>query len=95
MNHPPVNKDSSAWIMFTWVSFGIAVLMGSIGIYYVPADNWVRGFLAISFTFAIGTSFTLAKTIRDNVEADKHINRAVDARTEHLLNEYEMRLKNT
>ena len=31
-------------------------------------DNWVKGFMGIGLTFCIGSSFTLAKTIRDNQE---------------------------
>ncbi len=91
MNHPTIHKDSAAWIMFVWISFIISIAMGVYGIYRAPVDGWVRGYLAIAFLFAIGSAFSLAKTLRDNSEADKMINRVVDARTEQILSEYELR----
>jgi hypothetical protein len=40
-----------------------------IGICYLPLDIWHRGFLTLGFFFSVASSFTLAKTIRDNQEA--------------------------
>jgi len=62
-----------------------------IGIVYLPVDRWVRGFLAMGLLFTINACFTLAKTVRDNHEAGKFINRLTGAKAEKLLQEFEGR----
>jgi hypothetical protein len=51
----------------------------------------VKGYLAMGLFFTLGSSFTLSKTVRDNYEAQKLINRVVDAKTEKILHEYGLR----
>lgn len=63
--------DTSAWILQTWVTFGISVLMTAAGLFYLTADTQTKGFITVSFLFALSSAFTLAKTIRDNEEGDK------------------------
>jgi hypothetical protein len=91
MNHPTVARDSAAWIFFVWASFVISAALMALGILYAPINVWIRGYLAMGLFFTIGSSFTLAKTVRDNHEAQRMINRVVDAKTEQILTEYEFR----
>jgi hypothetical protein len=41
--------------------------------------------------FIVGSSLTLAKTLRDNAETQRLINRVADAKTEQIISSYEMR----
>lgn len=91
MHHPTAQKDTAAWIFFVWTSFFVAVSLMTIGIAYVPVNAWIKGYLVMGLFFSLGATFTLAKTIRDNHEAQKLINRFVDAKTEKILHEYELR----
>jgi hypothetical protein len=91
MQHPTIQKDTTAWIFFAWTSFVVSVMLMGIGICYVPVDWWIKGYLAMGLFFTIGASFTLAKTIRDNAEAQRLINRVVDAKTEKIISDYELR----
>jgi hypothetical protein len=91
MNPPQLQKDTPAWILFVWLSFSIAMLMMVVGIYYAPISWWVRGYFYMGTLFMVGSTFTLAKTIRDNFEAQKMINRVVDAKTEKILHDYELK----
>jgi hypothetical protein len=59
------------------------------GVAYLPADAWVKAFLGIGTLFLVGSSFTLAKTLRDNHEALRLVNRVKSAKTERLIREYE------
>lgn len=63
--------DTSAWILQVWMAFAIAIFLMGLGIYFLPVDRWIRGFTAIGSLFVLASSFTLAKTIRDNAEAAK------------------------
>jgi hypothetical protein len=46
--------------------------------------------MGMGMTFSIGSSFTLAKTIRDNHEAYKLISRVDEARVEKLLADHDL-----
>ena len=38
--------------------------------------------------FLVGSTFTLSKTVRDEFENDKLVNRLADAKAEQILKEY-------
>ena len=59
-------RDTSAWILQVWLAFILAVLLSSVGIFYLPTDGWIKGFMVMGLFFTIGSTFSLAKTIRDN-----------------------------
>ena len=63
--------DTSSWIMQTWITFGISILMTAGGLYNMVATPETKMFIVVSFLFVLSSVFTLAKTIRDNDEADK------------------------
>jgi hypothetical protein len=61
------------------------------GIYNFPTDLWVKGFLGMGLLFVVGSSFSLAKTLRDEHEVKKLVNLLADAKTEKMLHEYEVK----
>ncbi len=83
---PTMNQtNSAAWVTYTYASFGSAAAMTALGIWGIPADLWVKGYLAMAVVFLVGTCFTLAKTIRDEHEGKRLANRLEDAKAEKLL----------
>ncbi|MBA2663045.1 MAG: hypothetical protein H0U74_12175 [Bradymonadaceae bacterium] len=91
MDNTTVQKDTAAWIFQVWASFVLAASTTMVGIFYMPVEPWVKAFLAMGMLFTMGSSFTLAKTIRDNHEARRMINRVTEAKAEKILREYEFR----
>ncbi len=83
-----LQTDSNAWLFFVKASWVAAVAALSVGTAYLPVDLWAKGYMAMGILFAMGTSFTLAKTLRDQHEAERWINRITDAKTEKILQEY-------
>ncbi len=83
----PQMPHTSAWKTFTYASFLAAAGMLAIGIFFMPADIWIKGYMAMAAVFTVGTSFTLAKTLRDEHEAGRLINKIEDAATERVLRE--------
>lgn len=81
-------SDSTAWLVCVHASFGLACLSALVGIAYLPVDWWVRGYMAMAFLFTIGSSFTLAKTLRDQHEARKLVKKLDDLQTEKILREH-------
>ena len=63
-------RNTAAFVAQSWVSFGLAFAAVIIGVLYLPVDSWMRAFLGIGVCYLVTSSFTLAKTIRDQAEAD-------------------------
>ena len=84
MNNPILHHGQS-WIVFTYVSFAAALAMVVGGIVLMPIDLAMKGYLAMGVIMLIQSCITLTKTIRDNDEAAKLVNRLEDAKTERLL----------
>ena len=89
MNEHGIQRDSASWQFFVRTSFAVSVIALTIGIYFLPAIAWIKGYLAMGALFAIGSSFTLAKTVRDEHEAKKLINKISEVKTERILKDFE------
>ena len=85
--HTAPTSNTSAWLTFTYVQFGAAALMTAVGVWAMPVDLMVKGYLIMSSVFLVGSAFTLAKTVRDEHEARRFASRIEEARTEKLLME--------
>jgi hypothetical protein len=83
----PQMPHTPAWKTFTFISFAVASGMLAIGIFFMPTDIWIKGYLAMASIFTVGASFTLAKTVRDEHEANRLINKIEDAAAERVLRE--------
>ncbi|MEM6794358.1 MAG: YiaA/YiaB family inner membrane protein [Acidobacteriota bacterium] len=84
-----IQRDSSSWIGFVKLSFALAFSATLVGIWFMPVELWVRGYMTMGLIYVVGSSFTLAKTLRDEHEADKLINKISQAKTAKMLNEYD------
>ena len=91
MDRPLISENSSSWMAFVWLSFGISLSLSLIGIYNLPVEVWVKGYMAMGLMFTVGSSFTLAKTVRDNHESRKLINRVSEVKTERMLHDFELK----
>ncbi len=70
MSHPDtaplVRRDTSAWRLQVWLSFGIAVTLCAVGLAWLPGDELDRAFMVMGYVFCLSTAFALAKFVRDN-----------------------------
>ncbi len=62
------NPNTPQWTFFAWASFVAAVIMVWLGLWHLPNDLWIKGYLAMGSLFLTGSAFTLSKTMRDNHE---------------------------
>lgn len=84
-NNTPARGDTAAWIFQAWASFALAILATGWGIMNLPVDVWVRGYMAMGMLFTVGSSFTLAKTMRDLAEAKRVSSVVQSAKVEEIL----------
>ena len=82
-----VQPHSGAWVTFTYVSFSASAFMVAIGVFFLPLDLWIKGYLAMGVTMLVQSCTTLTKTMRDVHESARLVNRIEDAKTERLLME--------
>jgi hypothetical protein len=81
--------NSPSWLFFVRLCFVASASALGLGIFFMPTDLWVKGYMAMGTLFVVGSTFTFAKTVRDEFEAKKLINRIQDAKTERMLKDYD------
>jgi len=64
-----IQRDSRAWVMQVWASFGVAVFLCAVGLAYLPGKDLDRVFMIMGYLFCLTNAFVLAKQVRDN---EKH-----------------------
>lgn len=71
LNAGPVlmHRDSKAWSLQVWVSFGLAVFLCGVGLAWLPGKDLDRAFMVMGYFFCLSTAFVLAKFVRDNEAA--------------------------
>jgi hypothetical protein len=80
---------TQAWILQTWLSFILSTSATGIGIFYLPVDVWIKGYLGMGLIFTVGSTIGLAKTVRDIEESKRIISRVDEAKLERLLANYD------
>ncbi len=83
------NSHSAGWVIQTWLSFALAVGVTSIGIWHLPVDIWVKAFMAMGLLFSVGSTFSLAKTVRDQHESESLRKRIDEARVNRIIAEHD------
>lgn len=91
MEQPTLSQNSGAWVFFTQASFVIAMGMMIMGIWVLPVVLWIKGYLAMGLFFTVASTITLSKTMRDDHEAKKLVNRIHEVKTEKMLREFDLK----
>ncbi len=76
---------SGTWVSFTYANFIGSLGLTAVGIFFLPLDVWMKGYLAMGVAMAVSSAISLAKTLRDIEEAAKLVNKIEDAKAEQLL----------
>ncbi len=87
-SHRNVQDHSTAWIIQTWLTFILSVGATSVGILYLPVDNWIKGYMGMGLLFTVGSTISMTKTQRDIYESHKLTARIEEAKVEKLLTEH-------
>jgi hypothetical protein len=82
-----VQPHSGAWVTFTYGSFAASAFLVAVGVFFMPIDLWMKGYLTMGIVMLVQTCITLTKTVRDVHESSKLVNRIEDAKAERLLME--------
>ncbi len=83
------STTSQAFLVQAALSFGVATIALGLGIAYLPVNGWCRALIAVAGLYAVTSTFSLAKCVRDVQEAAKVTERLEQARVDRLLAEHE------
>lgn len=86
---PDLQGDSGSWRLFVWISFCLALSLCMIGVLYLPVDWWIRGYFGMGILFLTASTLMLSKTLRDQHEHERLVNRVKNARTEQVLSQFD------
>ena len=86
---PDIVGDSPAWLSFIWIAFTTALGLMLLGIYFIPVDWWVKGYLYMGTLFLTASTLTLSKSLRDWHEHERLVNRVKSAHTEQVLSKFD------
>ena len=66
-----LQRDTRAWQLQVWVSFGIAVFLCVVGLAWLPGAQLEQAFMVMGYVFCLSAAFVLAKFVRDNDGASR------------------------
>ena len=82
------NTNSTSWVFFVKLTFGISIAAMVAFIFFMTGDLLTKGYLALNTLFMVSATIMLSKTMRDEHETGKLVNRISEAKTNKILKEY-------
>jgi hypothetical protein len=67
-----MRRDTRAWKLQAWLSFGIAAFLCGTGLAWLPGSMLEQAFMVMGYVFSLSTAFVLSKYVRDRVLQEKH-----------------------
>ena len=68
MDESAIQRHSGGWLFYVKAAFGISLGLMVLGIVWLPTDLWIKGYLVMGIMFVVGSTITLAKTLREYIE---------------------------
>ena len=82
-------KNTTAFAAQAAISFGAALFAMLVAVYFLEADPWVKGVLALGTLYLTTSTFTLAKVVRDMQEDTTVMHRLDQARLDKALSQHD------
>ncbi|PWQ97828.1 YiaA/YiaB family inner membrane protein [Leucothrix pacifica] len=88
MNEVTLQPNSTSWLLFVRLTFGISIAAMAAFIFFMEGSLLMRGYLALNSLFLISSTIMMSKTMRDEHEAQSLIHKISEAKTNKILKEY-------
>jgi hypothetical protein len=82
-------QQTAAFYAQAVVSFAISITAMVLALAYLPAEPWVRAFLALGLLYVVTSTVVLCKVVRDRQEITDVTSRVDQARLDKLLTEHD------
>jgi hypothetical protein len=57
-------RDTAAWRLQVWISFGVVASLCAIGLAWLPGTDLDRAFIVMGYVYCMSSAFALAKFVR-------------------------------
>ncbi len=81
-------SSSKGWTLFVKLSFVLSLIAMALVIVFMKADLMLKGYLALNAVFIVSSTIMMSKTVRDDFESQKIINKISEAKTNKIIQEY-------
>jgi len=88
MQENDIQSHSTSWLFYVKSAFAISLASMAAGILLMPVSLMVQGYFALSSLFMVSATITMVKTLRDEHESQRLLNRISEARTSKIIQEY-------
>jgi hypothetical protein len=85
-----MQSPSPWWVAYCIISFVTALVMSVAGIWSLNVPLWTAGYFLMATLLLVASTFSLAKTLRDQHESRRLVQRLDEAKTEQLLRQYDV-----
>jgi len=62
--------DTASWVLAVWIAFACAFSLTAWGLWRMNIGDWQKGFMVVGWLYLVSSTFTVAKTVRDQHEAE-------------------------
>jgi len=80
--------NSTGWLLFVKLSFVISLAAMLAAILFMPGDLMLKGYMGLNSLFIVSSTIMVSKTLRDEHESNKIINKISEAKTNKIISEY-------
>ena len=88
MENYDTQTNSAGWLLFVKLSFVISLAAMLAAIIFMPGDLMLKGYMGLNALFIVSSTIMVSKTLRDEHEGGKIINRVNEAKANKIINEY-------
>ena len=88
MENHDTQTNSTGWLLFVKLSFIVSIVAMIAAIIFMPGDLMMKGYFGLNSLFMVSSTIMMSKTLRDEHESSKMINKINEAKTNKIINEY-------
>jgi len=88
MENYDTQTNSAGWLLFVKLSFLISLAAMLAAIIFMPGDLMLKGYMGLNSLFIVSSTIMVSKTMRDEHEGSKMLNRINEAKTNKIIQEY-------
>lgn len=67
----PLTRDTKAWQIQAWLSFGVAATLCAVGLLWLPGTAIEQAFMVMGYVFSLSVIFALSKFVRDQAAGSR------------------------
>jgi len=88
MHESEIQSHSTSWLFYVKAAFGLSLVSMWAGILFMPGSLVIQGYFALSSLFMVSSTITMVKTLRDDHESQRLMNKISEAKTSKILKEF-------